>query len=286
MLEILDFHGNDSPTEELERVVLLPFGNYSSSTLDISPHKWTDFEEIIFTSKSASSLHVYAPEAIQKEVIAANPTSWEATMGYNDPQTGFVISIAATGESSSTLTYANVGTVLLGSVVGLKKRYATKNLSKTIVLAPDNTTGGTFVNGEIQLSSRYSLDIATVLGSDYIGKDLIVKAEVFNNTGSGVADWGESPYVKGGDGSGDWAFGVNASQIGDYIVVQAPNGSSDSAFIPTYSDWNGNGFGNSGVDSRSCECRIKVWTVEQYVTNNTLDLITALEARIAALENA
>ena len=294
MLDILDFHGNNSPTEELDEVVILPYDETrldTSGSFTIPDGEWDDFDYVIAELSIAGVWHGSAE--VQKErIVSAAYGSPMFRVGYTANTKSYIQRIFKVTETTGSwelVTGSSICSVL--QIVGYKKRYATKNLSKTVVLTPENTTGGTFVNGtDVQVNQRYEIDIASVLGSDYVGKDLIVREEIYNDGSSGgTLGWGKSPLRDVWEGTtlNSWYhYGIDGDVEDDKIVVYTAgygaNISTGHSLIPAAltNKW--------GVTSNvsSAPCRIKVWTVQQYVTNNTLDLIAALEARIAALENA
>jgi len=110
------------------------------------------------------------------------------------------------------------------------------------------------VNGgaNIAANQRYEIDIATAIGADWVGKVSSVTAVIFNNSGSGTADYGPSGSVRTGS-IGRFAI---ASLVGSNIVVQTGITSlSDASII------SGNGFGNAGVIS-STDCKVLVTRVK------------------------
>ena len=294
MLNILDFHGNDSPTEELEEVVILPYDDTrlaTSGSFTFPDGEWDDFDHIIAELSISGTWHGSAE--VQKErIVSAAYGSVVFRVEYTASNTSYVQRIykdSATTGSWNIITGGSTCSVL--QIKGYKKRYATKNSAKEIILSESNTTGGVITSGSISTLQRYTLDIASVLGAEYVGKKLIIKTEIFNNSGVGDADWFELADESFYDGSGNaWRHGgvitdhtattiriATAGYGGRYIE------GTDIARLH-WGDYTNTAGTNSTI--ASAPCRITVWTVEQYVTNNTLDLITSLEARIAALENA
>lgn len=267
-----DYFGGSAPSEELERVIILPYSEVGAKTGAIitipTDDLWTAFEYIEFGFDSFSDQ--MQTSTIPKEFIVAQ---------------GGTINNAIIRQNTGTNAYgrfvdctANTATVDIGDayadssikfVTGYKKRYATKNLGKTIVLTPENTTGGTFVNGEVQIEQEYVLDIASVLGAGYTGKRLIMHTELYNNSGVGRAIWGEVPKNTLYDSSTGGGFrynGVGSTYTTDKIYVSTAGyggrqGAQDeSTLTSSYVD---DVFAAETITST--ECRIKVWTVEQYL---------------------
>ena len=278
MLDIQDFHGNDSPTEEFDEVELYvaPDGTVGTGTITLDGEV-SEFVAIQFITgaiiASSGDLSELNEQTVRPQDV------------YGDRMGGASRHIA---DTSNFFTFLNLvkdlNTVIVSNdmegtfysdsglvkVIGYKKRYATKNLSKTVVLTPENTTGGTFVNGtDVQTNSRYVIDIASVLGSDYVGKDLLLKVEIFNTTGTGVADWFKVPfasvYTESNATFSNW--GVEVTKAGEELHVCTAGYGAGATTADTLL-W-GYAQNTLGVTSNldTAPCRVTVWTVQQYIVN-------------------
>jgi len=138
---------------------------------------------------------------------------------------------------SATSTYAAPTGVL--KVVGYRKRYATENNSVTI---PVNSGNNIAVNSryEVQLPPEYYESNGSVK------KGVRVSVEIFNNSGTGVADWGDPMWY---DDIGS-SFGVRVSLVGGFAVVQ-----TGTTQLLTTAVITGNGFGNT-TETSSAPCRV------------------------------
>ena len=236
--------------QELVRVTIVPHGTYTGvQTINLpAGYQWTDFESIEFYHTTFST---GVPQRVggdtfilDKDQIAVRPTDWTA---IHSIQSGIQTQITAT--SSTQPTTGVSGDIQLKHVIGYIKRYKGYNAS-TIV----NVNNGNNVSN----NQRYEIDIATELGTDYVGKDLIVQVEIYNNSGSGIAGWGSIAGVWYDSGTGT---GVHASVFNDKIVVQ-----TGLTRLTQTASHTGNPFNNSS-NITSAPCRVKVWKVEQFITN-------------------
>ncbi|MCK5016761.1 MAG: hypothetical protein KAS32_06775, partial [Candidatus Peribacteraceae bacterium] len=214
--------GNYTPDETLDEVIILPVGTHGAGSHNLpGGYSWTDFESVEWGMNISTTLR--ATGQIVKEFIADRPTTFDAQIYSATSGTNYWTTLTATGSSSFDIT------VLSSTVTYIKgyiKKYGTRNLSKTVS-----------VNGGVDLvvDSQYEIDIATELGTDYLNRDLIVVAEIYNNSGTGTAAWADPGWV--------WdRNGTKATVIDDKIVVQT--GANAVSAKATHS---GSGLGNTAV---------------------------------------
>lgn len=250
MKNITDLFGNREE-QYLEEVVIIPYtvGGVPDGTYSLPAGMvWTDFERIAWGQTHTSDGTVYgAVYEVSKEVMSARPTSWAVTDGYNTAVTNYNTGLVATSADTLNVTSRTPTDIRTLYMTGYRKRYSTKNLSKTI-----NVNGGT----HIAVSSRYEIDIATELGVEYLDRELIVIAEVYN-TIDGIVGWGAPGWIYD---TGAGGYGVVANKVGNKIVVQTGNVRVMDSSINT-----GNPFGTSSSVS-SIQCRVQVWKIDQYIT--------------------
>lgn len=235
------------PQGRLEEVIILPIGNYTSGSYVMNNYSWSDFESVeIITGISDADPERFTSAVINKETISANPTDFALYAYSAGTDYG---GIRATGTNSFDVIRGNNDFVRM--VKGYVRTFGTENVSAIINVNDGNAIG---------IDERYEIDVAASLGSDYVGKDLIVEAEIFNNSGQGVADWGNPEWVFINTVG---VFGVRANVIGDKIVVQtAINGLSRES--------NRTGDPFDGVTNiTSTTCRVKVWKVDQLLPTST-----------------
>lgn len=251
----------------LEEVIILPFrggtgtgGAYPNDTYSLpAGYSWTDFESVEFSlGDTGGSVDVYSTALLSKDIAAVEPTSWTVVPSYNIGADVRTVAIQALDNHRFSINGAspNVGITL---VKGYTRRYATQNVSAIV-----NVPGGE-PNGDIGVDERIVLDIETVLGSDYVGKDLIVQAEIYNDgTIGGAVGWGrvaDSNWVQGTTGVNTFT-GVGAATFEGKIVVQ-------TGFTELARDGSQvfNPFGMLSGVITSAPCRVKVWKIDQFITN-------------------
>lgn len=238
-----------SSSDYLDEVIILPWDSSRNSGSFNLPagYTWDDFEYVEFMAgNTGASSQIMATNTLDKIKIQSSPNDWDVLISYEG---GYFIAVEAESSTSFSLN-ATGSTMSLGAVKGYTKRYATRNHSAVV-----NVNGG----ANIGVNQRYEIDIATELGSEYVGRDLVVVAEVFNNSGSGVSGWGDSCWFFNSSNSA--AYGTKATTFGDKIVVQTGTGA-----IASNSSRSGNAYGIGAIDIASAPCRVKVWKVEQYIT--------------------
>lgn len=102
-------------------------------------------------------------------------------------------------------------------------------------------------NNNIGTNQRHVIKLST-LGADWVGKQIIVRAEVYYN-----GKWGDPGYAQ--QGSRSASYGTKASQLGDEVIIQ-----TGSYQVMNTSSWTGNPFKFTGELS-SAKCRIVCWMV-------------------------
>jgi len=234
----------------LEEVVILSVGLNGAGSYSLpSGYSWTDFEYITILSGNASG-QSRGSNVVTKQFIQANPTAWASILSVGDADTSLSVTVSAT--SLTGFTIAAAGTVYINSIVGYKKRYATRNTSKTLMV-----NGGS----NVAVSSRYEIDITSELGPDYLNRDLVVVAEIYNsdsNAGSAITGWGDPGWVYTSAGA---IYGVKASVSNGKIIVQT--GRDYLASIN--GNVSGHPFGVLSAVISSTLCRVKVWKVDEYL---------------------
>ncbi len=248
-----DIFGNKD--QYLDEVIILPVGRYSSGTYNLpAGYVWADFEYVECYSSTATTIDTGRSVQIgkiTKELIATNPINWSV----QNRTTGSTEYVTFEARSATTLRVSRAGNDDAYMVKGYLKNYATKNVSAII-----NVNGG----ANVAVNKRYEIDIATELGADYVGKDLIVKAEIYIN-GIWAENGLESVYVQA---SSDFRYqGVDAQQINDKIhVITGGYGATQNGSDFLLYNGHTNHF-LSPTDVTSAPCRIKVWKVDQFITN-------------------
>lgn len=250
VLRIPEWNGNNVPQKQLDRVPLISFGNYSSTTIDISPYKWTDFTEGLVTSaRSASSGKLLNPCWIQPEVLYANPTSWKVEVGYNDSGASYLIEITATGDSTASVNYTNGSAINIGYMTGLRKRTVTENNSVEVLLTDATVIGGdSLVSGNIGVGKRYEVKLPPEFYDQMTGLIKLgvkVAAEIYNNSGTGEAEYGDAGWY-----FTSTAYGTKAGIVGGKCVVQTGAGAVTGVAINS-----GSPLGNTATIA-STTCRV------------------------------
>lgn len=244
--------GGAPPSQELEAVVLLPAGSYTSGTFTWGDgYKHSDFDYVVITSTHGENQ--YTSNTADSTLLSLPDWRIYAWSSYSGITR--YAGIFAVSDSSINITVADNAAVY--SVVGYKKRYATKDGSKTIYL--NDAMHGT-VNGEVVPRRKYDINIATELGQEWLGENLIVRAEVLINGEWGVANLGEIYSSSGGN---FYQYGVMAD-VGDGVVEVVTGGygtlESQVAFIVNGTQTNKWDAGHIS----SAPCRVKVWKSSQY----------------------
>lgn len=236
----------DKQTEELADVILKPKGEVINGVITYpNGMKIHDFFEIVFVGTREGIAGIRGGYTTPKEELYVGNV---LRLSMSSDTTGAESIITFTSETE--LTYSGSGTAKggLSTVVGRIKKYATTNLSVTIPVNNGNN---------ITTDARYEIP-ASSLPANFLDKNGNIKknvtllAEIFNNSGAGVADFGDSGFVairEGGTGSVVKGNGVKATKAGDMIVVQ-----TGSAALATTSNLSGNGFGIVDViTSTTCQ---------------------------------
>lgn len=117
----------------LEPVELVPWGNTPAGVIDISDsgYEWKDFEYIDVITRGVSDGRMYSPEHIPGYGIRKNPTSWTATVGYNDATNNYALGFAATSSTTANLT-TNLASANLGALIGYRRRYSATNIADIV----------------------------------------------------------------------------------------------------------------------------------------------------------
>lgn len=253
MLSTKDIFGGAD--EFLVSETILAVGSHGAgSYTNAAGTNWTEYEYIEFTWGLITSTQAYTTHTISKEFIANAPTSF--SVRHENAASVGILTLTATGATTFDVVISGSGVNLI-QIKGYRKRYGTRNTSKTLMV-----NGG----ANIAVNQRYEIDIATELGSDYLNRDLVVVAEIYNDGTSGTAGWGETGWVYNGT---NYA-GVKASVFGPSIIVQ-----SGANQLCQDSGSSGNPFGNVSAITATT-CRVKVWKVDEYLpaTKSSGDITT------------
>lgn len=238
--------------------------SYTTQATITLPEDWSSYEYFEF-AHAESGTPTRQRQGTQVFYPANTPVGGDFLLSSSSAITAIQILVTVTDERTLTGGYTNGGLI---RVTGYKRRLRTENLSAIISVNNGANVGA---------NQRYELDVATVLGADYVGRNLIVRGEIYNDGGvSGDVGWGDAGY----QGSGSAAKFARASTRGDVI-----NFRTGLVGLTDVSNLSGNPFENTSAISLA-PCRIKVWKIDQYVTNNTQDSIDSLDQRVTDLENA
>lgn len=249
-------------TEEsfLDEEIILDFGEHVYPKIVTAPRPWTEYERIEVgvrqVNERANSLDGVA--IADKDFISKAPSSFGVRY-YLDASYG-ATGINATGSNTAAVV-SPYGKVIY--VKGFFRRYSTMNSSKMININASNAKGGIFASGDkLKADQRYEIDINSALGKDYLGRDLIVQLEGYNDgtgTDKGIIGWGRIPLA-----SYIWV-GAGCSVLNDKIVIQTGNSG-----LSGYGRETGHPFGfTSRVARTEMACRIKVWKVDQFLPKDT-----------------
>lgn len=85
-----------------------------------------------------------------------------------------------------------------------------------ILYISDGLISETDTGAKLSKNRREVVDIATYLGSDWVGEYLWVETEVYNDTGVGVAGWGDPEWMYTAS-----PCGIRCNMLGDSLVVQS-----------------------------------------------------------------
>lgn len=245
IVSLNDLYGGKK-SEELESVVIF-MANVSGETPATitlpDGYKWSDFELININASYSSADFLVNSIEVNREWILNKGVNWRAMVRMSTHLEDIYTIIRGETESTASVTYTANGA--LGSIIGYKKKYATTNLS--VVL---DVNGG----NDITVNSRYEIPAsalpANFLESDgSIKKNVIVRAEIFNNSGNGVAAWGETGWIY--VSTSGQPHGVAAHVMDDNIIVQ-----SARSYLLANSADAGNPFGKTGVNVTSAPCRV------------------------------
>lgn len=221
MTQVVDlsmaFDGKQS--EEAVSVIIHPFtaSGVTSTTVNCpSGYTWMSFDELQFggTANSARFQGSFVP----KEVVAANPTGWEAEILWDDPAASAPsIQIKATSETSATVTCYDIASPGgFKFMKGVTKKYTTTNLTTVLPVNGGN---------DITINSRYEIP-ASALPANFldengnIKKNVEVRAEVEVN-GSSYSGFSEPDYLMSLNAAGSdfFTYGVKAKVTGNKITI-------------------------------------------------------------------
>ena len=271
VLRIPAWNGNNVPQKQPEKVPLIPFGNYTATTIDISPYKWTDFESLLFNAKNTNNLTMYNPSSLDAAVVAANPTSWVCWVGYNDATTNYSILVTANGESTATVGYENAGVVCIGLLTGVRKRTVTETKQVIIPVTPDWVSSGSFVNtDEVTVNQRYTID-ASKLPSDFRNADgtikdsvkAVIQFDVNGSDHSGFANVGAIERVFNASNSTNYNTGAEVDVLPDKIAVRTAGYNVSGTNVNILAEnATSNPWGLS-VAITSAPCQVIVWNDEK-----------------------
>ncbi|PHS22046.1 MAG: hypothetical protein COA84_14295 [Robiginitomaculum sp.] len=249
------FGGED---QYLDEVIILSYrggtgtgGAHPNGTYSLPQgYSWTDFERVEFIF--GDSLRSFQPMLLLSDEIQAKPTTWLMVTGLNTSGSNWTLEWKAISNNQFTCrgVSSSYQTVI---VKGYIKRYSSRNMSKII-----SVNGGS----AITTGRRYEIDIATELGTDYVGRDLIVTAEIYNDGGvGGVIGWGTTGWIFASGGGG---YGVQAGVINDKIVIAT----GLVALCERDAHHTGHVFGALAAPLTGNLCRVKVWKIDQYISND------------------
>ena len=239
----------------LEEVIILPPQRRRGSPTAFSlpaGYVWSDFEYIELYCEdgvSSSQGSIVAQTTVTKDSIGVNSAYYA---NYYSGSSVWDAVIIITSDTAGTWQSTGNGSVWM--VKGYTKRYASRNLSKII-----NVNNGI----DVGVNRRIEIDIATELGPDYVGRDLLVEAEVYwDASGGGTAGWGNSGWIF--EQPTLFSYGVRAHVLNDKIVVQT----ASTQLLANSKDC-GSPFGKTTGTYSSAPIRVKVWKIDQYITPTT-----------------
>ena len=238
--------------EELTAVVLSPpgVGKGATGTIPLGDNLPSDFEEIEWSLGVATNPGSLANGRLTPRMLADETASRiSLTNGSRTATSSCSLRLDA---ASNSLVWTGTtndvsANVFPYEVIGYKKKYATTNLS---VVLPVN--GG----ANIATNDRYEIP-ASALPANFldengnIKKNVQVRVEIFNNSGTGIADWGESVYSEKYNASANAYFsdGVLCGTVGSSIVVET----GGSSILRTTSPALKNVFGcTSNIQATPC----------------------------------
>lgn len=241
----------NSNIELLENVVIVPFkttgGGYTAATFTLPDgYRWSDFDyiEVYPTYGNYGVAATYETVVVPRQQLQLSPTGWFAASHVEGNNW-----MKLQANTSTTAQLTTSGNGRLGAIIGYFSRKAISqpnNLCKVI-----NVNGGSPVGR----NQRIAIDIRGELGEEYVNKDLIVQAEMYNNTGKGEAGWGH-PEGWSVDNNGNTS-GTRATVLNSNIIVTTGTRSLDS--------WNGNKMWGTLIgDITSAPIRVKVWKIDDF----------------------
>lgn len=244
-----DYFGSNH--QQLDYDIILAVGIYDIVGQTVSlpaGRSWKDYEFVDFVTgrfDGDTELINSGSTRLDKELIDERPTNWHIDSDWS----AYRFSIKAINNHQCVL--ANItGNPSIRMIKGYRRRYATQNVSAIV-----NVNGG----ANIGANQRYEIDIATDLGADYVGKDLIVRAEISDNTTGEFAATGR--YTDNPAGTPQaWFTEAEVSTNGKIYVATGKNG-------VIYADANlsGHGFSNPNSVAGPHKCRVIVWKVDKFI---------------------
>lgn len=134
----------------------------------------------------------------------------------------------------------------------------TYEVQEKVLYISNGLVSETDTGAKLFQNRREVIDLSLHLDPEWIGEELWIKTEAYNDSASGEQGWGETNfvYITGGRG-------VNASEYGSEIIVQ-----SGSSQIATTSSNQGNPYGGS-VSLTSAKVKL---TIIRLTYNNTQGL--------------
>ncbi|AUR98929.1 coil containing protein [Vibrio phage 1.257.O._10N.286.46.A4] len=249
--------GGGIERQQLNTVVIYAYRSGGATPAAITlptGYKWSDFERIEWGMDYATADYAQTC-AITKEQLS--DPAWKSVIRQDVAPSPIFMSLSRKSETQCDV--GNVGIVGanggLRFITGYINKYATENVSKII-----QVNGG----ADIAANQRYEIDIATVLGADYVGKDLIVEVEIYNDgTSGGKIGWGVVPITVHYAGSYA-SYGVNAGVLESSIEIYTGN----THLCASGNDGRVNVFATTSAIN-AAPCRVKVWKIDHFITNVT-----------------
>lgn len=141
--------------------------------------RWGDFDYIEIQLGNGDGSSLLETNKVNSYTLAKKPTSWSIQLRSNNGDATHGVTVTATSENTIALSYfANI--VPIASIIGYKRKIVGQNYCKTV----DVNFGA-----DITVGKTYEVDIATVLGKEFLNKDLLVEVMIENNSGTGEAGW-------------------------------------------------------------------------------------------------
>lgn len=256
VFDLSDVLDGESPIKQVESIPLFIASTVGEqpATLVLPEGAWSDLDRVEFDGGYTDTTYQTDTNTLRRDKILQRPTSWQMILRVPAGTTDNYAIITATSANTASVSYANQGA--LQAVVAYKSRNPTE--TKQVIVPVNN-------GNNVTVNARYVIP-ASQLPGDFLNSDGTIKdsvkcvAEIYNNSGTGVAIWGETGSYTDYT-SQVFASFVSAGKAGNSIAVQ-----TGATSLCERSQYGGSPFGNTNI-IQNAPCRLIVWNDQKYSTS-------------------